>query len=435
MINIYIPIEFKSREYQAKLALAIELIKRGFRVLIGQQWSIYSNLDKLFPGVILFKSNNKIHHPAMKAAKASGHIVLVLEEETMATCTEYALKKYTSIDLYNLVDYIFVHGDFEKKFHEKQYNIPSKLIKTGNPRIDILKKNFRFVHQNEIDSIKNKFGKFILINTNFQATNSFMGTKNDYIDIAISGGAIDPKDGESLQSYVDYIDWEEECVIGIEKIINKLSVLYRGKLKIIVRPHPGEVLGTVHKKYNHLNNVEVLRIGSHIPWTLASQILIHPTCTTGLEAAVANKNAVSYLPRSIWYSDQTLSNQVNACIDKVDDIISYTEKYLENDSEFISDFSRAHDFIFNLTEISSIKIIADFIEKLIGLNSYPRITKETYKGIMRQNFQIEKCSIQPEEILQPLKLFIENDPYFKKQTNKKIKVSAVDNSLYSLEFS
>jgi surface carbohydrate biosynthesis protein len=372
----------------------------------------------------------------MRAAKAAGHIVLILEEETMATCTEFALSKFSSPDIYSLADYIFVHGDFEEEFHKNKYKFPSKVIKTGNPRIDILKNNFRFIHQNEISEINKKFDKFILINTNFQATNSFMGSKDDYINIAIRAGAIDPEDKESIQSYLDYILWEEECVLGIEKIVEKLSVLYSDRLKIIIRPHPGEILEKVIDKYKHLNNVEVLRIGSHIPWTLASEVLIHPTCTTGLEAAVANKCAVSFLPRSIWYSDQTISNQVNICIDNEQDVITYVQQKIENNLENSNkDLSNAKKFICNLSENNSINTIADFMENLSGLASYPSISQGDYRVIIRQPYQVEKCSIRSEEIIELLKLFLQNDLFFQKHPNKKFKIKEIDNSLFSLEFS
>jgi surface carbohydrate biosynthesis protein len=83
MLNriIYLPLEIKSREFSSKLLLAAELCARGIPVVIGQQWMIYNNLDRLPPGVILFKSFNKIHLNAMRTAKQRGFYVASQEEE------------------------------------------------------------------------------------------------------------------------------------------------------------------------------------------------------------------------------------------------------------------------------------------------------------------------------------------------------------------
>jgi hypothetical protein len=59
--------------------------------------------------------------------------------------------------------------------------------------------------------------------------------------------------------------------------------------------------------------VRVIREGSHVPWTLASKMLIHTSCTTGFEAFVAGKPIVSLVPHETPYARSMLANMVTSC--------------------------------------------------------------------------------------------------------------------------
>src|ERR1700680_4311667 len=85
---VYLPIELQVREFESKSLLAATLARQVYSVVLGQQWMLYANLGRLPPGVFLFKSLNKIHHPAMAEARRAGHRVVILEEELLAQTGE-----------------------------------------------------------------------------------------------------------------------------------------------------------------------------------------------------------------------------------------------------------------------------------------------------------------------------------------------------------
>jgi hypothetical protein len=60
-VIVYLPIELLAREFDSKVLLAAELAARGVPVVLGQQWMLFENLERLPPGVVLFKSFNRIH--------------------------------------------------------------------------------------------------------------------------------------------------------------------------------------------------------------------------------------------------------------------------------------------------------------------------------------------------------------------------------------
>jgi hypothetical protein len=85
----------------------------------------------------------------------------------------------------------------------------------------------------------------------------------------------------------------------------------RSETTIVLRPHPSERIETWEKAFTGLERVHVERGGSHLPWTLACDILVHTGCTTGMEAFVAGQTAISLCPGSFQWHACLVSNQVN----------------------------------------------------------------------------------------------------------------------------
>jgi surface carbohydrate biosynthesis protein len=142
---VFLPLELRVRELDAKLALACGFLSRGIPVLIGQQWAIYSNLATLPIGFALFKSYNRVHYRAADIASATGHVTAALDEEMMAATTAEAVADYCHIDAFSHFDWIFAHGKVERESHLSRGCDPEKLFTSGNPRLDILKPDLRSI--------------------------------------------------------------------------------------------------------------------------------------------------------------------------------------------------------------------------------------------------------------------------------------------------
>jgi len=406
---IYLPIEMKLREFESKVLLAGQLINNGFTVVIGQQWEMYNQINNFPPGVFLFKSHNKIHHPAMLAAKNYGHIVFALEEENIALGDEKSLFKNSPKDLYSCVDYVLTTGDFEKEFHNKNSLNKVKVFTTGNPRIDLLKNSFLNIFNEKIKAIKKEHGDYILINTNFTHSHALMGKDpNINKNIAIRAGFIDLEDPQSIKDYDDYVEWESECLSSTIKLIKNLASKFKN-LKFIIRPHPAEVLELASQYYNDFDNIEVIREGNHIPWTLGSKLLIHTSCTTGLEAEIAGKKAISLIPYENWYSDQILSNKVNKVFFSVDSICEYASDFIEH---FNVDAMKEDKKLFNLKYFIDNARENLAIEKISNLFDGFEYKKEGVRfniahPLDRAEFQVAKCTITKFELEKSMNLIFE----------------------------
>ena len=388
----YLPIEFKIREFYSKALLCSHLVSNGYQVIIGQQWELYNQINHLPKGIFLFKSHNKIHHPAMDLAKKRGHITIALEEESLALTTNKSFARNSPKELNQFIDFILTSGKREKDFQDTVHHNNFITHVTGNPRADVIKSKYIGLYTDEVNFIKSKFGDYYLINTNFAMTNSLMGDINQVAKIARASGALKLEDEDSINEFNEYFKWEIENRKGIYDIIMKLSNI--SNKKIIIRPHPAENIEFIKEQYKGIDRIYVIREGSHIPWTIACKKLIHTSCTTGLEAALMGKEAFSYVPYDIWYSE-ILSNKVNKVFRTADEIVNAILN--AEDTNIQAKFKiDIEEYLDNANKNSSIL-------KIISLFNSFSFSEEKYNctfttNITRQPFQINKCQISYNEI-------------------------------------
>ena len=360
---IYLPVEFRSREFDSKALLATVLAVRGYSVMIGRQWSITNNLRRLRPGVMLFKSFNAIHHEAMRKARSTGQIVMVLEEELLAHMEKKAIGNFCVRGMFDLPDLILANGDFEKEALTEFSEGRAKIEVTGNGRVDLLKPQYRSFFQKDVDAIRARFGDFILVNTNFALTNTQWPSIDDVTRINVEAGFVKLDDPDSVQAWRDQIEFEQLNSAAMLKVIVELS-RRRPKQKIVVRPHPGEALERWNGVFAQFPNVSVVREGAHVPWTLASKLLIHTSCTTGFEAQAAGKVALSLVAKPNWISQSFISNHLNPFFTDPMKMVLAVERYLvRNKAPAPQTMTDPNYYIWNFTDRSGVEKIADVLTR------------------------------------------------------------------------
>lgn len=325
---VYLPIEFRSREFDSKALLAAVLAQRGYAVVLGQQWMVNANLDRLPPGVVLYKSFNRIHHPAMQQAKRAGHRVIALEEELLAQTEERVVKMLCPQGIFESADLFLCHGQFELDILRRLSGGRARIEIAGNGRVDLLKPAARAFFQRQIDELRLRHGEFILVNTNFSAVNSVWQSVERVRQVEIDAGFLDPSDAAAMKRWDDFIAYEGATRDVMHGAIRELA-RRRPAQKIIVRPHPGEDLAGWTGVFADAPNVQIVREGSHVPWTLACRLLLHSSCTTGFEAHIAGQTALSLVPRRGWNSDSLLSNRVNPVFADPAELVAAVERVLD----------------------------------------------------------------------------------------------------------
>src|SRR6185437_6710777 len=114
----------------------------------------------------------------------------------------------------------------------------------------------------------------------------------------------------------------------------------------------------------HMPNVKVIHEGPHVPWTLGCELLLHTSCTTGLEAAIAGKQAASLVTMDTWASRAFLSNKVNPVFSSVDAFVENTHNLLTGRPAIAPPpLANFESNIRNIADTLSIDLITDFIRR------------------------------------------------------------------------
>jgi surface carbohydrate biosynthesis protein len=254
-------------------------------------------------------------------------MVAAIDEEGLVTLNdELYLRHRVSEETLNFNDIFFCWGKKQASLLAKN-NLKKnncKFFITGNPRFDMLRSEYRIIFNDEVVRIKEKYGKFILINTNFGHANHFSGDDFVLKSLRQKGWMKNPSDGKY---FLRRIEWQKKIFKEFKKIIPKISEKFKN-YNIIVRPHPSENHENWKKIEKDFTNVLVIHSGSVVPWIIASDLLIHNGCTTAIEAFLLGKMSIAYRPLVIKNLESELPNRVSSQAHNYKELIDILDNIL-----------------------------------------------------------------------------------------------------------
>ena len=126
------------------------------------------SLKKTNSGIFLYKGGLSINK--LKKIKEKVEKFLILDEEIGPASIN--LEKDMPIRLWDgsekYIDRYYTIGKNVDKLARKLLpKLKNKIILTGWPRVDLWKKEFRYIYKNSIENIRKKYGKFILFSSDF----------------------------------------------------------------------------------------------------------------------------------------------------------------------------------------------------------------------------------------------------------------------------
>ena len=221
---VYLPIEIKNREFYSKTILAAKLIQKNFKVVIGQQWFIYDQiLKKNFPPGIFFQNSlNEIKYNQLKAFKELQFYNILLDEENYSMSFKHQdvffIENTSRSYFYDCIDKHYCNTVNELNALKKIAKNKKKFVLTGNVRREFLEK-YSGILDSEAEELKLKYGKFILINTNFGFINSVY---KDYIKMLLDKNIISQK---AIPEVKKIFFWEEENLQNLKshRYCNQIS--------------------------------------------------------------------------------------------------------------------------------------------------------------------------------------------------------------------
>lgn len=372
---IYLPIEIKNREFMAKVICAFKLADAGYKIIVGKSTEV-EKLCMMGPkGVYIGTSIVKQHRILFEKLQRNQQQIVAVDEEGLVYYNkEHFVKHRVDEKTINQIDAFFTWGEHHRQLvKSKCPQYMDKIFSVGNIRMELLKRKYRMLFKTEADILREKHGKYILLNTNFAAYNHYKNSetyKNDvksFIEV-----------GEKEQKLVnDKIEHQRITFDEFASLAKKIKTMLPD-YKVVVRPHPSENRNRWLEKLQG-TDVEVIHEGNVIPWIMSASCVIQQNCTTAIEAVCVETPVYSFLPTYDVRFDDGLPNKVVPIFYNQSDVLNAIKKVIEK-PECYEEILRTQtkeklqDYIDNLDEKDTFeayeKILSGLVKETTMFNSW-----------------------------------------------------------------
>ena len=255
---------------------------------------MFDHLEEILaPGLLIVNNIPDTKAMLLGRLKDIGYRVADLCEESIIypEAEDYIARK-VGVRSLEATDIILATGTrSERDIRTYRPAAAGKLVVTGNPRFDTLMPRLRTVYDDDARDIRKRYGRFLFVTTNFSAPNPFKPGLDVVAVLQRDGKLATPAQAALKRRQVAY---KARHMRGLQVLLTEVartSVFDR----IVLRPHPSENHDTWRRWASPLN-VDVQYEGSANPWMVAADMILHPGCTTGIEALLLDRPVASYVP-------------------------------------------------------------------------------------------------------------------------------------------
>jgi surface carbohydrate biosynthesis protein len=297
--TLLMPVENQVRELDSKLLLACIAARRGFTSIIGPRREMHIQITAFPRSIYLAKSIPVHRNIIFKIMRKLGHEIVAWDEEALVhpQAQTYYRKRVCPLGI-KYASHLFAWGEDNALLWQQYPELPAgmPIHVTGNPRGDLLRAEVRGFYEKDAEELCRAYGRFILINTNFNHVNAFSPELNLF-RLDSKPGEV-PKFGRAAKGmsreYAEGLrDHKQNIFVKFQKLIPKLEQAFPD-YNIVVRPHPTENPHIYQHIAAQCDRVQVTNEGNVVPWLVATRALIHNSCTTGVEAYAMGVPAISY---------------------------------------------------------------------------------------------------------------------------------------------
>jgi surface carbohydrate biosynthesis protein len=261
---LYLPIETKARELLGKTFLAAKAVERGWIVVMGAHPDTRKFMLEHPAGLYVETSIPDAKAERLERIHSAGHRIANMCEESIvyADGRDYCMRKLGLSSL-RWTDLLLVPGERNAEhIHAYRPEGDSKVVITGNPRFDTLLPGVRCVYNHDAEAIKETFGRFVLVNTNFGRPNPHRPDDDPVAKLIARGMIHEGSEADFIRRHLSFK--RRRCR---SYRLAAILPLWRGGS--VVRPHPVE---------NH----DVARMGQAAqrpsPLQGCQQLMMEPTC-------------------------------------------------------------------------------------------------------------------------------------------------------------
>lgn len=287
---LLVPVENQVRELESKLFFACVAAARGRRVILGSRSDMHRGIARLPRGTYVAKSMASSSVRMFGILQQLGHeIVAWVDDALVHYPPEPYFEKRIDPAALRRVGALFAWGEDDAELFRKcpaYHGAPIHV--TGNPRMDLLRPELRGYFDAEAARIRERWGEFVLINTNF-------GKLNHYLPELSSMQPPSEDADEAGDFHAGFARHRQTVFEHFRRLVPALAEAFPGR-PIVVRPHPVENPAPWRTAAGNHANVHVVLEGNVIPWLMASRALIHNGCTTAVEAFLIRVPSLSFEP-------------------------------------------------------------------------------------------------------------------------------------------
>lgn len=314
--TLILPVETAVREMDAKIFLSCVAAERGFPVIMGSRAFIHHHMGSFPRGVYLAKSLRKLSNRMFKIIRQLGHEIVAWDEESLVRWPdqEYYRQRLSPVTMQQTTHLLAWGPDDARVFRQYSGYRGTPIHLTGNPRIDLMRPELREYYRPHVDSLHERYGDFVLVNTNFGLVNHF------YAHMAYLKKAAEAKSPTVADPY-DVGKGRHKLALfqSFQEMLPSLCAAVADRT-VILRPHPSENQAVWHSIAERCPNLRVINEGSITPWLMAAKVVIANGCTSLVEAAVLDTPGVAYQPVASKEYDDDLPNALSRRTRSVDEL-------------------------------------------------------------------------------------------------------------------
>ena len=341
---LIIPVENQLRELDPKLLLSCVAAERGFTVFLGSLRDLSIKITSFPRSIYLAKSMTSRSTNAFNVLSTLGHEIVVWDEEALV---HHSKEQYFGRRLdprtMEKVSALLAWGTENAELFKTYPGYSGAPVHiTGNPRGDMMRQDVLPFYKPESESIRERFGDFILVNTNFSMVNGFLPSLNLRIrsetkeGLSVPGTAARGFSSEFAEGWANH---KETIFEHFKRLVPLLSRRFPNQT-IVVRPHPMENHDVWHQLAEPYDNVKVIYKGNVLAWLRAAKAVIHNGCTTGIEAFIVKLPGIAYRPVTSEHYDLSLPNSLSHECFNVEEVCQSLEDILSGEFKSIDTADR-----------------------------------------------------------------------------------------------
>jgi surface carbohydrate biosynthesis protein len=313
--SLLIPVETLNRELDGKLLLALFAAARGMRVILGGRQALHERLPQLPTSIYLAKGIRTGNRVMFGIAERLGHVIVALDEEALIRPSDEALLLMFDPVTFNRPRLLYAWGRSNADVWRRYPGYRgAPILEVGNPRVDVLLPRLRGYWEPEVEHLRARHGRFVLLSTNFSSVNHFIP---DHVRFRVAAGT-PPAQVQELRGGL--VGHKAAIFEHMKALVPKLAAAICPAV-LVIRPHPSENARTWQEVGAGHDNVRVEHEGPIGPWLMAAAALVHNGCTSGVEAAILGTPAFAYRPVTSAEFDPELPHAVSTECATADELV------------------------------------------------------------------------------------------------------------------